>query len=263
MCSGKECVEYSKFLGGKGKPVFRGGWDVVDNRTIGELAGDAGRDDAIFRHLSLEPGQRFFFMPVRLVRKKNIPAVVRAFERFRGTVDDRPLVRLVICGRGPLERDIRRMVAGRGIGDAVRLVPWLPHDRVPRACRLAEAVVLASTHDQWGLVVNEALAAGAPVLVSDRCGAHELVKNNVNGFTFAPEDEHHLAELFAALAGHRGLVDRLRRNAAPSVERFSVREFTGACLEAFRRFGVLRGGRGRRARSLKAAGRGNIEPVQK
>jgi glycosyltransferase involved in cell wall biosynthesis len=47
--------------------------------------------------------------------------------------------------------------------------------------------VHASTTEQWGLVVNEAMAAGLPVLVSDRCGcAPDLVEVGVNGFTFDP-----------------------------------------------------------------------------
>ena len=100
-------------------------------------------------------------------------------------------------------------------------------------------MILASTHDQWGLIVNEALAAGAPVLVSDRCGAHELVRNGVNGFTFAPGEDGHLAFLLGEVAGRRGLVERLRANAAPSMDSFSIDQFLEACFSAFVHFGLL------------------------
>jgi 1,2-diacylglycerol 3-alpha-glucosyltransferase len=54
---------------------------------------------------------------------------------------------------------------------------------------LASAFIQASTTEQWGLVVNEAMASGLPVLVSERCGcAPDLVKNGVNGYTFDPYD---------------------------------------------------------------------------
>jgi glycosyltransferase involved in cell wall biosynthesis len=64
---------------------------------------------------------------------------------------------------------------------------------------LAKALVHASTTEQWGLVVNEAIASGLPVIVSSRCGCMpELV--NGNGFTFDPFDEHELAEQLLRMA---------------------------------------------------------------
>jgi glycosyltransferase involved in cell wall biosynthesis len=60
---------------------------------------------------------------------------------------------------------------------------------------LAGAFILASTSEQWGLVVNEAMAAGLPVIVSSRCGcAPDLVKHGENGFVFDPEDANSLAQ---------------------------------------------------------------------
>ena len=50
--------------------------------------------------------------------------------------------------------------------------------------------------ETWGLVVNEAMASGLPVLVSDQVGcASTLVKDGVNGYTFSPEDDNELSDL--------------------------------------------------------------------
>jgi 1,2-diacylglycerol 3-alpha-glucosyltransferase len=69
-------------------------------------------------------------------------------------------------------------------------------DELPRFYAHAGAFVHASTTEPWGLVVNEAMAAGLPVIVSDRVGcARDLVKHGVNGFAFDPLDVN-------ALAGH-------------------------------------------------------------
>jgi glycosyltransferase involved in cell wall biosynthesis len=53
---------------------------------------------------------------------------------------------------------------------------------------LADVLVLPSRWDGWGMVVNEALTAGVPVIVSDRCGAADLIQHGVNGFVFRSED---------------------------------------------------------------------------
>jgi glycosyltransferase involved in cell wall biosynthesis len=80
---------------------------------------------------------------------------------------------------------------------------------LPAYYGLASAFIHASTTEQWGLVVNEAMASGLPVLVSNRCGcAPDLVQERVNGFTFDPLDVEQLARLMVQLSS--GLVD-LRR----------------------------------------------------
>jgi len=75
------------------------------------------------------------------------------------------------------------------------------YDELPRFYAHAGAFVHASTTEQWGLVVNEAIASGLPVLVSDRCGcAADLVEQGVNGYVFDPLNVTELAGLLGAVA---------------------------------------------------------------
>jgi len=69
-------------------------------------------------------------------------------------------------------------------------------ERGPEFYALADVLVLPSFSEPWGLVVNEAMVCGLPVIVSNRAGASfDLVKNGKNGFTFNPYDWKELAEL--------------------------------------------------------------------
>ena len=83
---------------------------------------------------------------------------------------------------------------------------------------LANTFVHASTTEQWGLVVNEAIASGLPVIVSNRCGCvPELVEGN--GFIFDPNNEHELASRLFEMASlsdneHKRFEDASRRIAA-------------------------------------------------
>ena len=66
---------------------------------------------------------------------------------------------------------------------------------LPAYYGLANAFIHASTTEPWGLVVNEAMASGLPVLVSNRCGcAADLVREGVNGFTFDPCNVEEIAQ---------------------------------------------------------------------
>jgi glycosyltransferase involved in cell wall biosynthesis len=72
---------------------------------------------------------------------------------------------------------------------------------LPAYYGLANAFIHASTTEQWGLVVNEAMASGLPVLVSNRCGcATDLVQEGVNGFTFDPHNVEQLAQLMLKIS---------------------------------------------------------------
>jgi glycosyltransferase involved in cell wall biosynthesis len=88
-----------------------------------------------------------------------------------------------------------------GLAGAVRLPGFIQYEALPSYYGLAGAFVHASTSEQWGLVVNEAMASGLPVLVSERCGcAPDLVEDGINGSTFDPHDVEELAGLMQRVA---------------------------------------------------------------
>ena len=104
-------------------------------------------------------------------------------------------------GRRRVARRDRAPHRAADLAGAVILPGFRQYDELPAFYGLARAFVHASTTEQWGLVVNEAMAAGLPVLVSDRCGcAQDLVRNGVNGFTFDPCDVEELAGLMHRVA---------------------------------------------------------------
>ncbi len=236
LCPGRDSVDYHRFLGGRKKLALTHSWDVVDNHSIAQLAAYAGNDHAIEE--ALQVTGEYFLMPVRFIEKKNSFRVIDAYAQYhqRMAGDTLPLV---ICGKGPQEEPMRQRIAEHGLEQWIRIVPWLPYEQVPRACRRSRAVLLASTHDQWGMIVNEALAAGAPVLVSNRCGAHELVRNHINGFTFDPYDTEHLGLLFDVMTRDLPLVTRMRRESSPSMKRFSIDRWLQHHFEVLEHFGLL------------------------
>jgi glycosyltransferase involved in cell wall biosynthesis len=237
MCSGRECVEYTEFLAGKKRTAHYAGWNVLDNVGIAEKADDGDRDDELLEAMGMKAGEAFFFMPIRFLPKKNIFRVIEAYGECRDELarGGRKPIPLVMAGKGPLKEEVLEMIVKRGLGERLRVVEWLPYELVPRACRLSNAVILASTHDQWGLIVNEALSAGAPVLVSNRCGAHELVRNHRNGFTFDPYDVAHLAQLLGDLSANEELVAAMRSHARASMETFSIVLFFEAWFSVIER----------------------------
>jgi glycosyltransferase involved in cell wall biosynthesis len=103
---------------------------------------------------------------------------------------------LVLVGDGP-KRQILQEFAKENKLNTVHFLPFLSQARLKTIYRNATFFILPSKYGEtWGLVVNEAMASGLPVLVSNQAGcASTLVKKGVNGFTFSPNNINELSEL--------------------------------------------------------------------
>lgn len=139
-----------------------------------------------------DPGNRVFLYVGRLSPEKGIDTLIDAFSQYR-SVD--PQAQLRIVGSGPEEEALKALAIHHGVEASV-VFPGAMQDHALQAEYLrATALVLPSRSEPWGLVVNEALHLGCPVIVSDRCGCvPELVAGSPGGFVVLTDDAHALAE---------------------------------------------------------------------
>jgi glycosyltransferase involved in cell wall biosynthesis len=191
LVAGAAHAEYAAELGIPRSRIFYG-YDVVDNEYFAARAAFARRHDAALR-AKLNLPLRYLLSCGRLIERKNIRSLIEGFALYRAASGDESL-HLVIAGPGLLP-DFEGPVPAHALQEAVHLVGPKDYCELPLYYGLAEAFVLPSKADQWGLVVNEAMAAGLPVLVSERCGcAPHLVEEGRNGFVFDPFDVQAIAD---------------------------------------------------------------------
>jgi glycosyltransferase involved in cell wall biosynthesis len=209
------------------------GYDVVDNEYWGRVTQEAVREQDKWRRLYNLPAERFFLTVCRFVPKKNLPGLLRAYALYACLASGSPW-HLVIAGTGPMEEEIRSLIAQLGLGELVHLPGYLSAEQLGPLYALASTFILPSLYsEQWGLVVNEAMAARLPVLVSNICGcAPDLVIEGVTGFTFDPRDERRLAELMLRM--HSGEVDlkKMGRAAQKHIANYSPDLFARNLLQA-------------------------------
>jgi glycosyltransferase involved in cell wall biosynthesis len=168
------------------------GCDVVDNETFRPPAGLPTESDA-------GPEALRILSCLRLLTIKNVPATLRALSRL-----ELPW-RWTLAGDGPEREVIERCVEELGLRDRVELLGHVPYRQLPELYGAADVYLQPSVSEPWGLAVNEAMSAGLPVLVSDRCGCHEdLVREGRNGYTFDPRSTKSLAAAVEKLWGRRG-----------------------------------------------------------
>lgn len=180
LVAGQESRSYLTGLGFPPAAIFHP-WDVVDNAFFQQSAAQA------------TPRQRSFLCVSRLVAKKNHQGLLEAYASYQQQGGSWGLQ---LVGSGPLEDLLRAQIAALPYPQRVQFLPFCQLEEVGRLYGQASAFVLASSTDQWGLVVNEAMAAGLPCLVSSACGcAVDLIDHNRTGWCFDPTNTQALTQL--------------------------------------------------------------------
>jgi glycosyltransferase involved in cell wall biosynthesis len=157
---------------------------------------------AVRRHYEDNPRRtsgpvRFLYVG-RLAKEKGLDDLLDAFRLVRERM---PEARLDIAGSGVLTEELQQRARTLGLESAVAFLGAKSPDDIGRLLLASDAMVLPSHTEPWGLVVNEALSYGCPVVVSDICGCvPELVRDGVTGHTFPTGDVAALSAAMLAVA---------------------------------------------------------------
>lgn len=117
----------------------------------------------------LSDGHHYLYVG-RLIPLKRVDAIITAFSDIAGPQDT-----LTIVGSGHLKDDLTKLAGQEGA--AVQFHPYLANDLLPELMAKHHTLVLASSDEVWGMVVNEALASGLHVVVSSNCGVVPSVES--------------------------------------------------------------------------------------
>jgi len=136
----------------------------------------------------------------RLVPIKNIDNLLKAWQLVEQKNSD---YKLVIIGDGPLYQDLIKLKGDLNLKKA-SFVGAVANGDIPAHFSQADALILASLSETWGLVVNEAMAGGLPLLLSSNINANQaLLAEAENGFSFNPFDINGMSEAILSFIGLR------------------------------------------------------------
>ncbi len=196
---GRSAAEYLLSHKIEGKAIFTA-VNAVDNDLFASEAGAArGKAEQLRRDLGLP--SRYFLFVGRLVREKGVFELLSAYSKLGEEI--REHIGLIFVGDGPCREELERRAASIVPG-LIKFVGFTQREQLAAYYGLAEVLILPTYSDTWGLVVNEAMACGLPVIVSNVAGCvPDLVTEDWNGKTVKPKDVESLRSAMLSVTSCR------------------------------------------------------------
>jgi glycosyltransferase involved in cell wall biosynthesis len=197
--------------------------NAVDNDLF-RAAATAARENAAAHRRELGLPERYFLFAGRLVCEKGVFELLSAYAKLDEST--RRQVGLVLVGDGACRQQLEGAASSVSPG-MIRFAGFAQREQLAIYYALAEMLVLPTYADTWGLVVNEAMACGLPVILSRAAGcASELLKENWNGLLVLPRDVSSLTLAMRSLAGQPELCIEMGANSAQHILQYSPEEWS-------------------------------------
>jgi glycosyltransferase involved in cell wall biosynthesis len=237
LAIGEANARYWRHYLGDEMPIYRMPY-AVDNAFFERQAQAAApRREALRAELGLQPGCPVLLFASKLQERKRCADLITAHQMLAEVLPG-PRPCLLIVGDGEERQRLEQQAGG---SPDIRFLGFRNQTELPRYFDLCDVFVLPSRHEPWGLVVNEAMNAGRPVVVSDDVGCQrDLVIEGETGAIFRVEDAPGLAGALMRTLAEPGRAARMGAAGREHIQRFSfeqdvagLRQALASCVPGF------------------------------
>jgi glycosyltransferase involved in cell wall biosynthesis len=197
---------------------------AVDNEYFQRLSTEARASRSeLQKELGLDPERPVILFASKLQQRKYCSDLLLAYEiLLANATGSAPY--LVIVGNGEERAALEAQAKSSGLDD-VRFCGFRNQSELPRFFDLASVFVLPARHEPWGLIVNEVMNAGRPVILSDEIGCQpDLITDGVEGYVFPARDVNALAEALRAVFATPQRAEQMGQRALERIDRWSFEE---------------------------------------
>jgi glycosyltransferase involved in cell wall biosynthesis len=225
---GKASFEYLRLLGCPPATILTAP-NAVDNGLFATHA-DSTRSKATEFREKLRLPSRFILFVGRLVPEKGVFDLLAAYAKLESGL--RLEVGLVFAGDGESGEELKQQ-AKRVIPGTVCFPGFAQRENLAGLYALAEVLVLPTHSDPWGLVVNEAMACGLPIIVSSVAGcAADLVEDGWNGYIVPPRDVEKLSMAIDSVVRQPELKQKMSAHSLERIRNYSPEACATGLAEA-------------------------------
>ena len=194
MVSGALNADYYRHYGGDPRRFFLLPWAIDNERFANASRFAPGERETMRARYGIAPEEIAFVFSAKLVARKDPMTLLRAVARM----ERRDRAAVVFLGHGELREPLEAFAREHRLH--VKFAGFINQADLPKHYAMCDVFVLPSTYEPRGAVINEAMACGLPVVVTDRCGSlGDIVQENDNAFVYPAGDADALARALDAL----------------------------------------------------------------
>ena len=225
LSTSKSTDQYLEHYGAEASNIFRYSFtslkrDAIIDRPI------SGEDKTLIRQELSIDGDFVIVSIGQFIQRKGFDILIRAARLLHGNTV------VYIIGGKPLHK-YEKIINENNI-DNVRFVDFLPQSQVVKYLSAADMFILPTREDIWGLVINEAMAQGLPIITTDKCVAGiELIENNVNGFIVKSENVDDLVSKANYLIDNRDLLEDISEANLLAIKGYTIENMAMEHLKIF------------------------------
>jgi glycosyltransferase involved in cell wall biosynthesis len=221
-------ANYLKTLGIPGQLIFTAP-NAVDIERFSRLADESHWKRSNLAGESSLPS-RYFLYVGRLIKAKGVFDLLDAYAQIDETI--RAKVDLVFVGDGKDASELMERASRIKSGN-ICFPGFVQRDGLAQFYTHGNALILPTHSDTWGLVVNEAMSCGLPIIATDVAGCvPDLVRNDWNGFVVPPRDSRALAGAMMKLAIDAGLCKQMGLRSAERIRGYAPEAWAAGIVEA-------------------------------
>ena len=195
--------------------------------SLPQVAGLTAPRDELRARLGLDADARYLVSVGRLIRRK-------AFDRLILSLRLLPQdVKLLLIGSGPLRGELEELVRASGLQERATLMGHLEEDDKYRCLAASDLYVLSSHHEGFGIVLQEAMSVGLPIVATVHGGQTDLLETGVNALLVESNEPHIIADAVRRLLGDPELRQAMARANREKVKRFEPASIAARYLDLF------------------------------
>ena len=228
FASGENAKQYFLKYGAKESKIFIHTFSELEN------------DDILQNPLTIEEKTRIR-QTVKLPIDKKIAIAIGRFiplkrydkliEAWKDMPDDYVLL---LIGGGYEEENYRRIISDNHIENVI-LHSFIPKEKLFEYYKAADIFAHPTSYDVWGLVVNEAMACGLPVVVSDHCVAGlELIKNGENGYQIPMGNDEEMCKRVVEIMSNNVLYEKMSQNVLETIRPYTMSNMARVQINAIK-----------------------------
>lgn len=222
--SGRSATEYFKYYGIPEERIPVHNFSSLTKGDILLKPVSKEEKSKLRRQLNIEDKKTVITVG-QFIHRKGFDVLLKAWKQ----ADDK--AQLLIIGGGDEQISYEKFVKENGLQN-VRIIGFIQKEELFKYYCASNIFVLPTREDVWGLVVNEAMAVGLPVITTDNCNAGlELIENGINGYIVPVENDNELAEKILYLLSDSSLCESMSINNLKKIENFTIEKVAQSHIE--------------------------------